>query len=349
MATSTTRGTLASPDPAVMAGGEPSGPSTPSSTPSTPSSSATDKQKLAEEVKGKTSALKNLIAGGVGGLCAVIVGQPFDMVKVRLQTAPDGTYTGGMDVARKTFAKDGVLGFFKGMGSPLVGVTPMFAVSFWGYAMGKKLVYATTSGAPDRILGIGELAAAGAFSALPMALVAAPVERVKVVLQIDGQRPTPQYKGPIDVVGTLYKEGGVKSLFRGTLATVARDAPGSAAYFAAYEATKKALAPPGQSPSDLNLLNTMVAGAAAGVAMWSIAIPPDTIKSRLQGAPQGTYTGFVDCATQLIKQKGPTALFKGLGPAMVRAVPANAATFLGYELALKAMNKAAPPTLDVTS
>ena len=44
------------------------------------STSDVEKQKLAEEVKGKTSALKNLIAGGVGGLCAVIVGQPFDMV-----------------------------------------------------------------------------------------------------------------------------------------------------------------------------------------------------------------------------------------------------------------------------
>lgn len=33
-----------------------------------------------------------------------------EQVKVRLQTAPDGTYTGGMDVARKTFAKDGISG-----------------------------------------------------------------------------------------------------------------------------------------------------------------------------------------------------------------------------------------------
>lgn len=55
--------------------------------------------------------------------------------------------------------------------------------------MGKKLVYATTSGAPDRILGLGELAAAGAFSALPQALVAAPVERVKVVLQVSVHDP----------------------------------------------------------------------------------------------------------------------------------------------------------------
>lgn len=64
----------------------------------------------------------------------------------------------------------------------------MFAVSFWGYAMGKNLVYAATSGDKNRVLGLGELAAAGAFSAFPMALVAAPVERVKVVLQVSSQR-----------------------------------------------------------------------------------------------------------------------------------------------------------------
>jgi hypothetical protein len=50
--------------------------------------------------------------------------------------------------------------------------------------MGKNLVYAATSGSPDRLLGLGELAAAGAFSAVPMAFVAAPVERVKVLLQV---------------------------------------------------------------------------------------------------------------------------------------------------------------------
>jgi hypothetical protein len=44
------------------------------------------------------------IAGGsergrssaAGGLCAVIVGHPFDLVKVRLQTAEKGIYSGAM-------------------------------------------------------------------------------------------------------------------------------------------------------------------------------------------------------------------------------------------------------------
>lgn len=86
----------------------------------------------------------------------------------------------------------------------------------------------------------------------------------------------------------------MKSIFRGTGATLARDGPGSAAYvllllifmqreltffryryFAAYEITKKALTPAGSSPSELNLGAIIVAGGTAGVAMWALAIPPD--------------------------------------------------------------------------
>ena len=46
-------------------------------------------------------------------------------------------------------------------------------------------------------------------------------------------------------------------------------------YFAVYEVTKKALTPAGQDPSQLNLGAIVTAGGMAGVAMWSIAIPPD--------------------------------------------------------------------------
>ena len=52
------------------------------------------------------------------------------------------------------------------------------------------------------------------------------------------------------------------------------------------------------------------------------------IKSRLQGSPEGTYKGFVDCAVKTVKADGAKALFKGFGPAILRAFPANAATFV---------------------
>ncbi|GAA5886529.1 hypothetical protein JCM6882_001676 [Rhodosporidiobolus microsporus] len=311
------------------------------SAPPTPSPARPDALKTKEEkvAESSTSAVKSFISGGAGGVAAVLVGQPFDLTKVRLQTAAPGQYTGALDVVKQTFVRDGLKGFYRGMGPPLAGVTPMFAVSFWGYAMGKKLVYAATPSRSSSVLSYGELAAAGFFSAIPTTLVAAPVERVKVLLQMQGQGGQQLYSGPLDAVRKLYSQGGLRSIYRGTLATLARDGPGSAAYFVAYEYVKKALTPQGKQPGELSLSAVCVAGGVAGVTMWTFAIPPDVIKSRLQGAPEGTYKGFMDCAVKTVQADGVKALFKGFGPAMARAFPANAATFLGVELSMQLMNK----------
>ena len=107
---------------------------------------------------------------------------------------------------------------------------------------------------------MAELTFAGAFSAVPTTLFMAPSERVKVLMQIQGQGGEAKYKGPLDVVRQLYKEGGVRSIFRGTGATLLRDSPGSAAYFLAYELIKKQLTPAGSRPEDLSFGAVLFAG-----------------------------------------------------------------------------------------
>lgn len=280
--------------------------------------------------------LRSFAAGGVGGVCAVIIGHPFDLVKVRLQTAEKGVYSGALDVVRRTIAREGLLrGLYAGVSAPLVGVTPMFAVSFWGYDLGKTLVqkFSTVSienNTPQ--YSIAQISAAGAFSAVPMTLITAPFERVKVLLQIQGQNPPPpgqkpKYSGGLDVVRQLYKEGGVRSVFRGSAMTLARDSPGSAAYFAAYEYIKRSLTPKdasGNPTGDLPLTAIITAGGAAGVAMWIPVFPVDTIKSRMQSAEgRPTIGGTI---RGIYASGGVKAFFPGFGPALARAVPANAAT-----------------------
>jgi hypothetical protein len=72
------------------------------------------------------SQVRSLAAGGFGGVCAVVVGHPFDLVKVRLQTAESGVYKGAIDVVKKSIARDGLRrGLYAGVSAPLVGVTPM--------------------------------------------------------------------------------------------------------------------------------------------------------------------------------------------------------------------------------
>ena len=212
-----------------------------------------------------------------------------------------------------------------------------------GYDVGKSLV-SKFSKVENGQFSIAQVSSAGFFSAIPMTLITAPFERVKVLLQIQGQKTLapgekPRYSGGLDVVRQLYKEGGIRSVFRGSAMTLARDGPGSAAYFATYETIKRRLTSKDETgkPSELSLSAVCVAGGAAGVAMWIPVFPVDTIKSRLQSAEGRPTVGGV--VKELYRRGGIKAFFPGFGPAMARAVPANAATFLGVEVAHKAMNK----------
>lgn len=79
------------------------------------------------------------------------------------------------------------------------------------------------------------------------ASVMGPIERFKCVLQVQLEKgsqsvvgSTTHYTGPMDVGRQLYREGGWRSIFRGTGATFARDVPSAAFYFGTYEIIKKA-------------------------------------------------------------------------------------------------------------
>ena len=62
----------------------------------------------------------------------MLVGHPFDLVKVRMQTGGGGSNSVA-SIMTKTFAQDGVSGLYRGVSAPLVAVAPIFAVNFWGY------------------------------------------------------------------------------------------------------------------------------------------------------------------------------------------------------------------------
>ena len=65
-----------------------------------------------EVEKKKINPLKNLIAGGIGGICSVFIGHPLDTIKVRLQTmtvskqGQKPIYQGTLDCAKKIFKNE---------------------------------------------------------------------------------------------------------------------------------------------------------------------------------------------------------------------------------------------------
>ena len=72
--------------------------------------------------------------------------------------------------------------FTSGMGAPLVGVAPIFALSFMGFGIGKKMQLKS----PDDKLSAAQLCLAGGFSGILTTAIMAPGERIKCLLQVRG-------------------------------------------------------------------------------------------------------------------------------------------------------------------
>jgi hypothetical protein len=69
----------------------------------------------------------------------------------------------------------------------------------------------------------------------------------------------------------------------------------------------------------------------AGQIAWLVSIAPDTIKSRIQTSQ--LPLSITQTTRYIIQDHGIRGLFAGVEVAIIRAFPANAALFVGYELA----------------
>ena len=99
-----------------------------------------------------------------------------------------------------TMRKEGVRGLYRGVSAPLTAVSPMFAVSFWSYDIGQRMVKSygqRNLTAEERTmqpysLSMAEICVAGAVSAIPTTAIMAPSERIKCLLRVQASVRTRQ-------------------------------------------------------------------------------------------------------------------------------------------------------------
>lgn len=122
-------------------------------------------------------------------------------------------------LTKPRFKLNKLFDFIIGMTAPLTGVAPIFAMSFFGFGLGKRLQQKH----PEEQLTNTQLFAAGAFSGIFTTTIMAPGERIKCLLQIQQGGDTPKkYNGMVDCAKKLYKEGGIRSVYKGSFATLLR-------------------------------------------------------------------------------------------------------------------------------
>lgn len=165
-----------------------------------------------------------------------------------------------------------------------------------------------------------DLASGGTAAAVSKTAVA-PIERVKLLLQVQDASQhiakDKRYKGIIDVLVRVPKEQGVASLWRGNLANVIRYFPTQALNFAFKDTYKRIF----QAGIDKDkqfvkfFLANLASGGAAGATSLCVVYPLDFARTRLAADVGKTgareFNGLLDCLFKIAKTDGPIGLYRG--------------------------------------
>ena len=124
----------------------------------------------------------------MGGLAQVFMGQPFDIVKVRMQnqSLENPTYKSPYHCARMIAEKEGLHAFYKGTVAPLVGIVGCITIQFGFNEAAKSTIrdYNAKIGRanPKRLTPL-QYVLCGGLAGLGNSFVSAPVEQVRSLLQ----------------------------------------------------------------------------------------------------------------------------------------------------------------------
>lgn len=266
-------------------------------------------------------------------------GQPFDIVKVRLQTSTQ--YSGALEAATSIWKKEGPLAFYKGTLTPLLGIGACVSVQFGGFGFAKR--YFEERNGKGKDLSYAQYYYAGAFAGVANSVISGPIEHVRIRLQTQPHGAAALYSGPLDCVRKLSAHQGVlRGLYRGEAVTVIREAQAYGLWFMSFEYMMNShAARNGMQRKDIPPYMVAFYGGLAGEALWLGSYPFDVIKSKMQTDGFGTtqkYKSMRDCFAQTYRGEGMRGFWKGLGPTLLRAMPVSAGTFATVELTLRAIS-----------
>ncbi|TFL02166.1 mitochondrial carrier domain-containing protein [Pterulicium gracile] len=345
----------------------------------------------------------DFIAGTIAGTTALIVGFPFDTVKVRFQDPANAQRYSGSTLCTlvQIVREETLAGLFRGISSPLALVALMNGLVFASYHFFLKMQLSQSDAVPT-LLQVG---LAGVGSGIVSSIVTTPTELLKI------QQQTCHTGSSLSLARAIFNEAGLPGLYRGLPATALRDI-GYGAYFFAYEAVTRFFSALSSLPDDafvlpeadtqselarrraLSFCVLIIAGSLSGIAGWLFTFPMDVVKTRMQAreyqfqqmraendavvqrhlgpalahalgdpshalwaerqplldqhvhAVESTvlmprphlhpYRSVLSTIVNSYRTEGVGVFFRGLGPTLLRAIPANVVTFATFEAVVHA-------------
>ncbi|KAK0630966.1 mitochondrial carrier domain-containing protein [Bombardia bombarda] len=283
---------------------------------------------------------------------------PLDTIKVRMQLSRRGRQPG---LPKRGFLRTGIeivkketpLGLYKGLGAVMTGIVPKMAIRFTSFEWYKQLLANKETG---MISGQATFLAGLAAGVTEAVAVVTPMEVIKIRLQAQYHSMAdpldiPKYRNAAHALYTVIKEEGFGALYRGVSLTALRQGSNQAVNFTAYSYFKEVLrkVQPDLENGVLPSYQTTLIGLVSGAMGPLSNAPIDTIKTRLQKTPAEAGTSALQrisrIASEMFRQEGVHAFYKGITPRIMRVAPGQAVTFTVYEYLKEKLEKSGPAAL----
>ncbi|XP_048815758.1 solute carrier family 25 member 43 [Lagopus muta] len=176
-----------------------------------------------------------------------------------------------------------------------------------------------------RLSGPQRLCCAGLAGALSLSLTA-PLELLTVLAQV-GTRHCE--RGLLGAGRGLCRTEGVRALWKGNLTACLRLYPYSALQLAA---SRRLVILFTDELGHISHWRAIIAGSLAGMVATVVTYPTDVIKTRLivQNRLEPSYEGILHAFYKIYHQEGLLALYRGVTPAILGAVPFSVGSFFVY-------------------
>ncbi|KAK3207396.1 hypothetical protein GRF29_103g863966 [Pseudopithomyces chartarum] len=271
----------------------------------------------------------NAVAGSAGAVLANALVYPLDIVKTKLQvqvkrapsyaeavanSADEEHYTSTADAISKIVKAEGVAGLYAGMAGSLIGVASTNFAYFYWYTIVRSL-YLQYSTAPGTAAELSLGAVAGAVAQLFTIPVAVVTTRQQTTSRHERKGLLATGKEVID------SEDGWTGLWRGLKASLVL-VVNPAITYGAYQRLKEALFPgrTALKPWEAFALGAM-SKSLATIATQPLIVAKVGLQSKPPPARNGKpFKSFVEVMQYIIEHEGPTGLFKGIGPQILKGL-----------------------------
>ncbi|GAA5927450.1 Hem25p [Sporobolomyces koalae] len=303
----------------------------------------------------------HLASGAVSGAASVLILQPLDLIKTRIQQPPPLSVPAEAIAAssktrlpppaiwtttKQVVKADGLAGLWRGTTPTLYRNVPGVSMYFLTLSKFRTLVGSVpffqaspTTATPARATGpsrgkvklttTGDLLV-GSTARTGVGFLLMPFTLMKTLSESTLSLPASSKGHPSTLVTlrTLYQSGGLRSLWRGAVPTALRDAPGAGLFIVFYERGRRILGVRGDAGG--GAVGGGAAGAAASLCSTLLTTPFDLVKTRRQLSPH-LYTSMWESIKLVWKQNGVRGFWEGGGLRVVRKAGSAGIGWAVYE------------------